>query len=145
MTRELSNRVSALEADLQSMAKSVDSLASSINLLGGKIDRVSQTNWSTLAAWATVVAVMMGGIGTLSIGPIRDGLINLTHQFGNHEKLGFHPKAEVTSQVYKERLDRIEKWQFENNTESLRFRGEISARLKNLEGSIINQKDSRNR
>lgn len=64
----------ALEQRVYGLEKAVGDISSMIAGLSSKIDERSRTSWPTLASFAGVLVVVMGGLGALAYRPIEGSL-----------------------------------------------------------------------
>lgn len=67
----------ALEQRIYSVEQGILSINNALSSLSVKLDERSQTSWPTLASFATVIVVVMGGLGALAKSPIDASLARI--------------------------------------------------------------------
>jgi len=70
----------ALEQRVYNVEQSLAGINDGILALSAKIDERSRTSWPTLASFATVLVVVMGGMGTLALRPGAEAIERLNRQ-----------------------------------------------------------------
>ena len=98
----LESRVAAIETEIQHLSAAFERLSEEIGILSKRIHLSGQTNWNVFASWTTVVLLIVGSIGTLSLRPLAQDIDELksstilgVQQLIGHELLNAHPGAQI--------------------------------------------------
>lgn len=91
--KELSSRVYGLESDVRNVTKAISDLSENVRRLSERVVEKSSTPWGTLGAWAGVVVMTIGGMGFLSLEPMKETLVEVKKQLHQHITLPSHAAA----------------------------------------------------
>ncbi len=84
-----------------------DGVNQSLKDISREISGSRKTDWQAFAAWSSVIILICGGVGTLAIAPMREGLLSLRDSLQYHERLGGHPTMDAKVQVIGEQLHEL--------------------------------------
>jgi len=98
----IESRVASIETEIQHLSVAFTRLSDEIGTLSKRIHSSGQTNWNVFASWTTVVLLIVGSIGTLSLRPLAQDISELksstilgVQQLIGHELLNSHPGAQI--------------------------------------------------
>ena len=117
-------RISAIERDLSAVERDVAHLArgltelshqtqqgfddvhKSLENISTNLSQKSETKWGILGTWGAVLLAIIGGVGTLTLIPVREHIHNLNMRLHAHEQIDGHNGAMILHSSHKERFDR---------------------------------------
>lgn len=105
--KALTHTVGGLESDVKNVIRSMESLGDSVRLLTSKISNESKTNWSVLAAWASVIIGIISVLGLLALRPVEDAIAKIEHRTHNHALTESHPAAYERLRYLEKEINRI--------------------------------------
>lgn len=125
----------ALEQRVYGLEKAVGDISSMIAGLSSKIDERSRTSWPTLAAFASVLVLVMGGLGALAYRPIEQSLNDLK---GLLPLMVTRAEANVTERHFERDIARIQA-SVEKIETSIVPRGEHEEKWRGNAAALANQ------
>lgn len=104
----LSQRVAGLEADFQNLTRTVERMADTVATLANTIQNRTKTDWNVLLALATVMITVLGGVGYLTITPVKEELLLARAHLRQHELLTAHPTQQARFQALRREVEKIQ-------------------------------------
>lgn len=107
-SRPAATSYDALEQRVFNVEQGLQHIESGITALSAKIDERSRTSWPTLASFAGVLVIVMGGMGTLALRPNEAAITRLENKVS---ALELSESMRVTSLInfQRQRIDDLEK------------------------------------
>ena len=138
----LKSQVSAMDTDIKHISREVGNLASAFRSFTESYADKSKTSWGILAAWSSVILMIVGLVGTGFVGKpmhrIEEALIEMIKTQRTHELQGGHMGAmkDITSNSEKiENLDAV------LQREMRLLKDESDSRLKGIAERIDSETD----
>lgn len=136
---QLEKGLSSLETSMTHMVTAMGDLRADLHDLVGKVGSRSQTNWATLAAWASVIVAIMVFYSNSILDPVKvaQELHQKSHQYENTIELLRLDVANVKIDAVKERLLVVESWQRENNVRNTSEVSALKEAVKRINDDVI--------
>lgn len=139
---DLVSRVSGVESDIKNLSDAVHTLNGAIRNLSDRFSQSTKTDWPTLAAFATVMVTVIGGMGYAVIQPVKVELALVRGEYIRHKSMKGHLGALVEIDNLKEKVKAMESNRF-TDADARYFEKRIDAieeEQKRRTGRVYNRK-----